>query len=140
MKNRTSQAEVSEMAKQYITEHHPLFLSNIKYQQDGSFDCSLKSDKDTISVWIATYDAEIAIGLEDRDNRTDWHIQMKSQGAGKPQQELETMTGLLNRILSDDVEIEHNSETGYELPDYHYERMRDATGNETVTVYKWSEL
>lgn len=140
MKDRLSQAAFSQIALNYITEHHAAFLANIKYQQDGSFDCSLKSKKDIISVWIASYDAEISVGLEDRDFISEWHVPMSSLGAKTPAQEFAAMTKLLGEILSGEAGIEYSEEFGYELAQHPYEQSRERTGEEIVTNYTWMAL
>jgi hypothetical protein len=135
------QAEFSELVKNYIAQHHPEFMESMKFQKDGSFDCSVKSKKDIISLWIATYDAEISVGLEDRDFLTDWHIRMRAQGAKNPQQELERMTVLVNKILSDGLEIEYTEDTGFEVGEYNEdEEVYDVGDSDFIKIYKWSDL
>lgn len=74
---KMDQATFSNHIYQYLLDNHPLFLENIKYHDDQSFDCSLISPTGKFSVWIATYDKEITIGMDDPDETSGTHTHLR---------------------------------------------------------------
>ena len=89
-----TQSEYSALAKDYILIHHPDFAGTIQYKDDGSFDCSIKSGKGHLSLWIATYDKEITIGFEDANGKCDWHTHMSLLNAYEPEEEFEAIVSV----------------------------------------------
>ena len=67
------QKKFSKLIIEFLDENYPEFTHTIKFQNDGSFDCDLRSDSGLFSIWIATYDCEITIGIEDPAGKTDIH-------------------------------------------------------------------
>lgn len=67
------QKEFSKWTIRFLEENYPEFTQTIKFQDDGSFDCELKSESGVFSIWIATYGCEITIGIEDPTGKTDIH-------------------------------------------------------------------
>ena len=63
----------SKLIIEFIERNYPEFIETIKYQDDGSFDCDLKSDSGIFSIWIATYNSEITIGIEDPTGQNNIH-------------------------------------------------------------------
>lgn len=64
----------------YLVEHHPLLLKNLKYKTDKSFECSLMSPTGKFSVWVATFDSEITVGLDDPEQTSGAHTHMSFYG------------------------------------------------------------
>jgi hypothetical protein len=135
-----AQSEYSALAKDYILTHHPDFAGTIEYKDDGSFDCSIKSRKGHLFIWIATYGTEITIGFEDANGKCDWHTHMSLFNAYEPEEEFEAMTKLLRSIISDSEPILFSSRNGYTLTDDLGEDLKNKDIDEVLTVYKWSEL
>lgn len=63
----------SKLIFEFLNENYPEFIGTVKFQIDGSFDCDLKSKSGIFSIWIATYNSEITIGIEDPNGKTDTH-------------------------------------------------------------------
>lgn len=63
----------SNLIKEFLEANFPEFVPTISYQNDDSFDCSLKSNSKKFSIWIATYNSEITIGIEDPNGKSDIH-------------------------------------------------------------------
>lgn len=135
-----TQSEYSALAKDYLFTHHPEFAETIRYKDDGSFDCSVKSRKGHLCLWIATYDTEITIGFEDANGKCDWHTHMSLFNAYEPEEEFSAMTKLLQAILSDEEPIVFSSKNGYTLTDNVDEDLNNKDTDEVLTVNKWSEL
>ncbi len=49
------QREFSKLILKFLEGNYPQFAQTIKFQDDGSFDCDLKSESGIFSIWIATY-------------------------------------------------------------------------------------
>ena len=62
----------SSLISQFLQKNYPEFLP-VKYYEDGSFECELKSPNGNFGMWIATYNQEITYGLESPDGKTDIH-------------------------------------------------------------------
>ena len=71
-----TQEEYSSLAREFIESHHPAFLLTVRFKEDSSFDCSIKSKRGLLELWIATYDKEITIGFEDQTGECTWHTHM----------------------------------------------------------------
>ena len=67
------QIQFSEIVKDYLSKDFPEFVTTIKFDDDGSFDCFLKNSSHLFSIWIATYNSEITIGIEDPNGNTNIH-------------------------------------------------------------------
>ncbi|MBC5862891.1 hypothetical protein [Flavobacterium turcicum] len=68
-----SQKDFSKLIIGFLQLNFPEFTRTIKYQDDDSFDCYLKSESGIFSIWIATYNSEITIGIEDPKGETSIH-------------------------------------------------------------------
>jgi hypothetical protein len=86
----------SNIVRDYISKEYPAFLETISYQADGSFDCTIKNAKGEFSVWIATYNSEITLGLQAADGNSDCHTHM-SFYREEPAEQLEAMKNYLER-------------------------------------------
>jgi hypothetical protein len=135
-----TQSKFSALASDYILAYHPDFGATFQYKDDGSFDCSIKSKKRHLTIWIATYDNEITIGFEDVNAKCDWHTHMRLFDAHGYEEEFLAMTKLLKAILSDEEPILFSSKNGYTLTDNIEEDFASKDRDEVLTVYKWSEL
>jgi hypothetical protein len=62
----------SKLIFDFLQQSYPAFLP-VKYFEDGSFDCNVKSPTGQFSMWIATYESEITYGFESPDGKTDIH-------------------------------------------------------------------
>ena len=62
----------SKLIFDFLQQTYPGFLP-VKYFEDGSFDCNVKSPTGHFSMWIATYNSEITYGFESPDGKTDIH-------------------------------------------------------------------
>jgi len=74
------QREFSKLMLKFLEGNYPQFAQTIKFQDDGSFDCDLKIESGIFSIWIATYNTEITIGIEDQNGKTDIHSHIPCYG------------------------------------------------------------
>ncbi|SDC42261.1 hypothetical protein [Niabella drilacis] len=72
-----NQSDFSNIVKEFIIRSCPEFAGKILYYEDDSFDCELRSESDLFSIWIATYNCEITIGLRDPLGKSDIHTHIE---------------------------------------------------------------
>lgn len=135
-----TQLEYSALAKDYISVYHPQFSKTISFKEDNSFDCSVQSNKKHLSLWIATYNSEITIGLDNSNGECDWHTHMSLFNADNFEDELRKMSGLIDSILSDQEPIIFSSKYGYSLTYDIKESFENKDADEILVVQRWSEV
>jgi len=128
----------SNIVRDYIKKKYPAFFETISYQADGSFDCTLKNTKGKFSVWIATYNSEITLGLEAADGNSDCHTHMSFYGE-EPTEQLEAMKNYLENIFSNKLLIVQSSLSGYSWTDNIEDVLKRKKKNESVQFFRWNE-
>ncbi|GHA61231.1 hypothetical protein [Pontibacter akesuensis] len=128
----------SNIVRAYISKVHPIFLESISYQADGSFDCTLKNAKGEFSVWIATYNSEVTLGLQAADGNSDCHTHMSFYGE-KPTEQLEAMKNHLEKIFSNKLLFMQSSLSGYSWTDNIEHALKKMKKNESIKFFKWDE-
>lgn len=72
-----------------------------------------KNSQGKFSIWIATYDVELTIGLEDVEtNNSNCHTHMSFYG-NEPNEQLEAMSKYLENIFSDKLVFYHSTLSGF---------------------------
>jgi hypothetical protein len=108
------QIRFSEFIKSFLKNNFPEFISTINYKEDGSFDCDLKNPSNQFSIWLATYNSEITIGLEDPEGKTDIHTHISCYEEEDLDNALHDLSVIINEIKSDKVILYHSDQTGYQ--------------------------
>ncbi|TJZ51807.1 hypothetical protein FAZ15_19870 [Sphingobacterium olei] len=106
----------SEIIKEFLAENFPEFLSSLDFKGDGSFDCDLRNQADTFSIWLATYNSEITIGLEDPDGKTDIHTHLSCDDMEDLPETLDRLAKMINEIREDKLVL-YKDESGYHWTD-----------------------
>jgi hypothetical protein len=91
----------SKSVEEFLQKAFPGFVKTIKYQDDDSFDCSLKSASRIFLIWIATYNSEITIGIEDPTGDTSIHTHISCYELEDLQSCLSDLTNFINDIKGD---------------------------------------
>jgi hypothetical protein len=134
-----NQTTFSEIVREYLIKNYPGFVQTISYETDGSFVCSLKNPKGIFSVWIATYDIEITVGLEDCETgNSDCHTHMSFYG-DEPNEQTEAMSKCLEDIFSDRLIFYQSSLSGFSWTDDIQETQSKKRKNELLEFYKWND-
>ena len=110
------QIRFSKIIKQYLEENFPEFLPSLNYKDDGSFDCDLRNQADTFSIWLATYNSEITIGLEDPDGKTDIHTHISCYDEEDLPETLTRISNMINEIREDKLVL-YKGKSGYDWTD-----------------------
>ena len=103
----------SKIIKEYLEKDFPEFIPSLDYKDDGSFDCDLRNQANTFSIWLATYNSEITIGLEDPDGKTDIHTHISCYDEEDLTETLTRLSNMINEIREDKIVL-YKSESGYD--------------------------
>jgi len=106
------QIRFSEIIKKFLEESFSEFLPSIGYKDDGSFDCNMRSQTDAFSIWLATYNSEITIGLEDPDGKTDIHTHLSFYDEEDSIESLTQLAKMINEIKEDKLVL-YKDKFGY---------------------------
>jgi hypothetical protein len=107
----------SDKVFQFLTKEFPQFTHSVKYQNDDSFDCELKSPSGQFAMWIATYNTEITFGLESPTGETDIHTHVSCYEEEDIDECLSTLTKLIEEIKSNKVILYKNESNIYDWID-----------------------
>ena len=130
------QVEFSNIVKEYLIEKYPIFLKTLVNQPDGSFDCSLKNSTKEFSCWIATYNSEITIGLEDPDQISGCHTHMSFYGQ-EPSEQLNGLNEYLTNIFSNKLIFYQSSLSGFSWTDNPSNTFIEKRKDENIKFFSW---
>ena len=99
------QSFFSNLMLDFLNQNYPGFLP-VKYFDDGSFECELKSPGGQFAMWIATCNSEITYGLESPDGMTDIHSHISCY-------EMEDLPDCLSRLTKWIESVKSNSTVIY---------------------------
>jgi len=131
------QATFSNHIYQYLLENNPLFLETIKYHGDHSFDCSLMSPTGKFSVWLATYDKEITIGMDDPEQTSGTHTHL-SFCVEENDEQTHAFTEYLQEIFTNKLVVTHSSFEGYSWSKDIVSTLLEKDGNEAIQYFTWT--
>ena len=131
------QVTFSKHVYKYLLENHPLFLENIKYHEDQSFDCSLISPTGKFSVWIATYDLEITIGMDDLEHTSGTHTHMSFYG-NEVEEQTQALTEYLKDIFTNKLVFTHSNLSGYSWSKDIVSTLLEKKSNEAIEYFAWT--
>lgn len=112
-------------------------MPTLKYQEDGSFDCELRSLSNEFSIWVATYNSEITIGLVDPDGNSDIHTHISCYDEEDINDTLSDLAAKINEIIQDKLILYHSERTGY---DWTYDInlvQKKRNHSEDIRAYSW---
>lgn len=132
-----NQEQFSNYVYQYLLESHPLFLEKLEHKPDKSFECSLMSRTQMFSVWIATFDSELTIGMDDPEHKSGTHTHMRFHGT-EPDEQAKAMTEYLQDIFNDKLIFIHSSLSGYSWTSDLVETLVEKEENEAITFFSWT--
>lgn len=131
------QEDFSNYVYQYILENHPLFLDNLQFKPDKSLDCSLMSPTGKFSVWIATFDSEITIGMDDPEHKSGAHTHMSFYG-NEADDQARAMTEYLHDIFNDKLIFIYSNLSGYSWTRDLVETLMDKGEDEAIDFFSWT--
>ncbi|MFB9053943.1 hypothetical protein ACFFVB_12725 [Formosa undariae] len=136
-KKKMNQDRFSELIKSFLIENFPEFIKTISYKEDKSFDCALRNPTDEFSIWVATYDAEITIGLEDPSGKTEIHTHISCDEDADINEALSELSTLINDIKTGHVVLYYSDKTGFQWTDNINLILERKNTLENIQVYHW---
>ncbi|MGL2999803.1 hypothetical protein [Flavobacterium sp. RSSB_23] len=125
------QKEFSKLIIEFLDGNYPEFTQTIKYQDDGSFDCSLKSESEIFSIWIATYNSEITIGIEDPKGECNIHTHIACYELDDLKSCLEELTTYIENIKADKLILYQDESEKYDWIDS--SKFENLNGNKKIS-------
>ena len=107
------QNHFSHLVKLFLERNFPEFISTLKYKEDGSFDSDLRNPTNLFSIWIATYDSEITVGIEDPNGKTDIHSHISCYDEKNIEDALNELSDILNKMQGDKLVLYNDKILGY---------------------------
>ena len=136
---KMNQIELSETVKIFLLEKYPEFSKTLKYNQDGSFDCDLRSPSNEFSIWLGTFNAEISIGLEDPDGKTEIHTHISCDTEEDIPTALEDLSKMIDDITNGKTILYYSNQDGYDWTSDINEILNQKKTLEAVRVYSWKK-
>ena len=133
-----NQERFSELIKSFLAEKFPEFTKTINYKDDKSFDCDLRNPTNEFSIWIATYDSEITIGLEDPNGKTDIHNHISCYEEEDINDALTELTTEINDIRKNKTVLYHSDIDGYQWTNNINLILKRKNKLENIRVYNWN--
>jgi hypothetical protein len=132
------QTEFSQMVELFLREKFPEFLSTIKYHEDHSFDCSLKSPTGQFSMWIATHNSEITLGLEDPDKTSACHTHISCYEREDVAETFQQLEKLVNDVFTNRRVFYHSNLNGFSWSDDIVRTITEKRRNEMIEYFTWN--
>jgi hypothetical protein len=134
---KMDQATFSKHIYEYLLKNYPSFLENIKYHDNDSFDCTLTNPTGQFSIWIATYDKEITIGMDDPDNTSGTHTHLSFYGEEIDEQ-TKALKEYLEDIFADRLVFTHSNLDGYSWSKDIVKTLLDKKSKESIKYFTWT--
>ena len=133
-----NQARFSELIKSFLKENYPEFTATINEGNDKSFDCDLRNPTNEFSIWIATYNSEITIGLEDPSGKTDIHTHISCYEEGDIDFALTKLANTIEEIKRGKLILYHSDIEGYQWTNRISSIIEKKKTLEKIRVYAWN--
>ena len=130
------QVRFSEIIKKFLDANLPEFLASINHRDDGSFDCDLRSPTNSFSIWLATYNSEITIGVEDPDGKTDIHTHISFYEDENSAKALNQLSKMINEIREDKLVLYKDKFGDYHLTKNILEKKKDSNN----IFFSWNKV
>lgn len=127
------QNHFSHLVKLFLERNFPEFVSTLKYKEDGSFDSDLRNPTNLFSIWIATYDSEITVGIEDPNGKTDIHSHISCYDEKNIEDALNELSDIINKIQGDKLVLYNDKILGY-----NWTEKITMKKSENTKVFYWS--
>lgn len=108
-----NQSDFSDLIESFLSNKFSDFKRTLKYHEDGSFDCELRNLSDEFSIWLATYNSEITLGLIAPDGNSNIHTHISLYNEEDIDDALYNLSARINEIIEDKVILYYSDQTGY---------------------------
>ncbi len=134
-----NQSHFSELIKSFLVENYPEFTATITQKEDESFDCDLRNPTNEFSIWIATYNSEITIGIEDPNGKTDIHTHISCYEEQDIDDALIELTKTINEIKNGKLILYHSDIKGYHWTNDINLIIEKKKTSEKIRQYTWNK-
>ncbi|MEP7251401.1 MAG: hypothetical protein ABI683_03450 [Ginsengibacter sp.] len=135
-----NQKEFTDYIIPKIIDRFPQFKDLCTVKPNDIIDIDYKSQYGKLTFWLTTQDKEITLGFTG-DNECDWHIHITPYSEDLPDEQLAIAIDFINNILSDKKKIVHSNISGYWVADKNIDEiLKEQEENETLEIFKWSDL
>ncbi len=131
------QSQVTSTTKHHLRLHHPELLRDQFDRPDGSFECQLQSPSKHFSIWIASYNCEITVGLQSPDGDSGCHTHFTPYRETDLPGVLASMSELMKDIMNDEVLFYHSSVHGYSWTSDRDALLEEKQPHETIMFFSW---
>jgi len=133
-----NQVRFSELIKSFLTKNHPEFTATITDKNDNSFDCDLRNPTNEFAIWIATYNSEITIGIEDPNGKTDIHTHISCYEEEDIDEALNELDSTVKKIQNGVLILYHSDLKGYQWTNDINSIFERKKPTEKIKVYYWN--
>ncbi|SDX59259.1 hypothetical protein [Aequorivita viscosa] len=134
-----NQARFSEIIKSFLIENYPEFTATITENDDKSFDCDLRNPTNEFSIWIATYNSEITIGIEDPNGKTDIHTHISCYEEEDIDDALIELTKTIKEIKNGKLILYHSDIKGYQWTNDIKLVIEKKKASEKIRQFTWNK-
>lgn len=134
-----NQSRLSEIIKNFLVEKYPEFCATVKYSNDGSFDCDVRSPTKEFSIWLGTFNSEITIGLEDPNGKTDIHTHISCDEEKDVPDALEELSKQINDIKTGKTILYYSEQDGFDWTTDLNRVLKQKKIVEAIRVYSWNK-
>ena len=131
------QKRFSNLVKEFLKNSFPQFLNNIKTHPDDSFECSYRNPLGKFTIWIATYNLEITVGLESSDGNSDCHTHFTPYEPEDFEDVLERLSTILKEVFQNKLLYFYSSKRGYSWTSDVRETLLKRKSNESIEFFSW---
>ncbi len=124
---------------EFLDKNFPEFLPTVKYYDDGSFECDLKSVSGKFSMWIASYNSEITFGLKTPDGKTDVHTHVSCFELADLDDSFATLSRLIHEIKNHKVVVYQTERGAYDWIEYKKILEKENKKKTTFKKFFWAE-
>ena len=131
------QNHFSTLIKSYLEIHFSEFIPTLKFQSDGSFDCILRNPTNLFSIWIATYNSEITLGIEDPIGKTDIHTHIFCYDESEISETLSDLSIMINDIKNNKTVLYCKDESSFQWTNNISSILKKNIHSKNIQFYCW---
>lgn len=133
------QNHFSALIKSFLEIHFSEFIPTLKFQSDGSFDCDLRNPTNLFSIWIATYNSEITLGIEDPNGKSDIHTHISCYEESEISETLSELSIMINNIKNDKTVLYYKDESGFQWTNNKTSILNNNVHSKNIRFYSWEK-
>ena len=134
-----NQKEFSNQILNGLIEKFRFFENELNWKNKEIVEIRHFNPSENICLWIDTFDAEITIGLTDKEEKFDWHFHIDNETASGIKEKIEFAIRLIDKIIKNKEKIVFSSEEGFYLTDDFELELKFKKDQEVLEYKYWNE-